>query len=332
MGEGARYGLRAHGPFAPERGQRFNPHKLLVDPYALAIDRPFTLHPATFAYRLDDPQGGASFDDTDSAPVMPKAVVTRPVRGEAPPPFVPWSETVVYELHVRGFTRAHPEVPEALRGTFAGLAHPAAIAHLKRLGVTTVELMPCAAWIDERHLPPLGLTNAWGYNPAAFLAPDPRLAPGGWAEVREAIAALAAAGVETIVDVVLNHTGEGDALGPTLSLRGLDNAAYYRLAPNDPAAYRNDAGTGSTLELNAGPGLRLAMDALRAWRRLGGVAGFRFDLATVLGRTNGGFDPAAPLLAAIAQDPELRALKLIAEPWDVGAGRLPVGAVPTALG
>ncbi|HLZ83018.1 MAG TPA: glycogen debranching protein GlgX [Caulobacteraceae bacterium] len=337
VGEGARYGLRAHGPFAPEHGHRFNPHKLLLDPYALAIDRPFSVDPTMFAYRPGDPQGGSSFDDVDSAPVMPKAVVTRPAQALTTAPLihplgVPWGETVVYELHVRGFTRAHPDIPEGLRGTFAGLAHPAAVAHLKRLGVTTVEVMPCAAWIDERHLPPLGLANAWGYNPVALLAPDPRLAPGGWDEVREAVAALAASGIETLVDVVLNHTGEGDALGPTLSLRGLGNAAYYRLAPDDPAAYLNDAGTGSTLNLNAGPGLRLAMDALRAWRRLGGVAGFRFDLATTMGRWGGGFDPAAPLLAAIAQDPDLRVLKLIAEPWDVGPDGYQLGRFPGAWG
>jgi glycogen operon protein len=337
VGEGARYGLRAHGPFAPEQGHRYNPHKLLVDPYALALDRPFTLHPAMFAYRRDDPQDGASFDDTDSAAVTPKALVTRFAEAATVPsppaaPTVPWGETVVYELHVRGFTRALPGVPEALRGTFAGLADPAAIAHLRRLGVTTVELMPCAAWVDERHLAPLGLTNAWGYQPVTLLAPDPRLAPGGWAEVRAAVDALTAAGLETLIDVVLNHTGEGDALGPTLSLRGLDNAAYYRLAPGDPAAYLNDAGTGSALELNAGPGLRLAMDALRAWRRLGGVAGFRFDLATVMGRTAEGFSPVAPLLAAIGQDPKLRNLKLIAEPWDVGPGGYQLGRFPPAWG
>jgi glycogen operon protein len=332
VGAGARYGLRAHGPFDPGRGQRFNPGKLLVDPYALALDRPFTLHPTMFAYCADDPQGGDSFDATDSAPATPKGIVSRPLDAGPPPPFVPWGETVVYELLLRGFTRTHPEIPEGLRGTFAGLAHPAAIAHFKRLGVTTLELMPCAAWIDERHLPPLGLSNAWGYNPVALLAPDPRLAPGGWDEVRLALAALAEAGIETLLDVVLNHTGEGDALGPTLSLRGLDNAAYYRLAPDEPAAYLNDAGTGSTLELNRGPGLRLAMDALRAWRRFGGVAGFRFDLAAVMGRTAAGFDVHAPLLAAIAQDPELRDLKLIAEPWDVGPGGYQLGRFPPAWG
>ena len=292
VGEGARYGLRAHGPFDPANGRRFNPHKLLLDPYALAIDRPFALNPAMFAYRPDDSLDGASFDESDSAACMPKAIVTRPAPAPSATPLVPWGETVIYELHVRGFTRAHPDIPEPLRGTFAALAHPAAIAHLKRLGVTTVELMPCAAWIDERHLPPLGLANAWGYNPVALLAPEPgRLAPGGWPELRAAFDSLAAAGIETIVDVVLNHTGEGDALGPTVSLRGLDNEAYYRLEPDDPAAYVNDAGTGSTLDLNGGPGLRLAMDALRAWRRLGGVTGFRFDLATIMGRTAAGFDP-----------------------------------------
>jgi len=335
--EGDRYGLRAYGPFAPERGHRFNPHKLLLDPYALALDRPFALDPAMFAYRHHDPQGGASFDDTDSASAMPKAIVTRAVNSALAAPHVPasgvpWGETVVYELHVRGFTRTHPDIPEALRGTFAGLAHPAAITHFQRLGVTTLELMPSAAWIDEPHLPPLGLTNVWGYNPVALLAPEPRLAPGGWTEVRAAIDALAAAGIETVVDVVLNHTGEGDALGPTVSLRGLDNAAYYRLAPDDPAAYANDAGTGSTVKLNHGPGLRLAMDALRAWRRLGGVAGFRFDLAATMGRVGAAFDPAAPLLAAIAQDPELRTLKLIAEPWDVGPDGYQLGRFPPPWG
>ncbi len=337
VSEGDRYGLRAHGPFAPERGHRFNAHKLLLDPHALALDRPSALDPAMFAYRRDEPLGGASFDDTDSASGTPKAIVTRPVTSplaapEAPVPAVPWGGTVIYELHVGGFTRAHPDIPEAVRGTFAGLAHPAAIAHFRRLGVTTLELMPCAAWIDERHLPPLGLTNAWGYNPVAFLAPDPRLAPGGWVEVRDAIAALATAGIEALVDVVLNHTGEGDALGPTVSLRGLDNAAYYRLPPDNRAAYLNDAGTGSTVALNHGPGLRLAMDALRAWRRLGGVAGFRFDLATIMGRAGGAFDPTSPLLAAIGQDPELRNLKLIAEPWDIGPGGYQLGRFPAPWG
>ncbi len=333
LGEATRYGLRAHGPFAPEQGHRFNPHKLLIDPYAAALDRPLALHPALFGYDQDDPQDGASQDEADSAPFMPKAVVTRP-----PAPLyraasaTPWGETVIYELHVRGFTKLNPDIPEALRGTFAGLAHPAAIDHLKRLGVTTVELMPASAWIDERHLPPLGLSNYWGYNPVAYLAPDPRLAPGGWAEVRAATDALAAAGIETLLDVVFNHTGEGDQLGPTLSLRGLDNASYYHLNPADLSDYVDDTGTGNTLALDRPINVRLVMDTLRAWRRWGGVDGFRFDLAPVLGRRPEGYDPAAPLLSAIDQDPELRELKLIAEPWDIGPGGYQLGNFPANWG
>ncbi len=222
--------------------------------------------------------------------------------------------------------------PQALRGTFAGLAHPAALDHLVRLGITSVEILPAAAWIEERHLAARGLTNYWGYNPIAALAPDPRLAPGGWAEIRRCVAALAAAGIETIVDIVLNHTGEGDARGPTLSLRGLDNASYYRLPADDRARYVDDSGCGNTLALDRPPVVRLAMDALRAWAGLGGVHGFRFDLATSLGRRERGFDPAAPLLSAIAQDPCLRRLKLIAEPWDIGAGGYQAGAFPAEWG
>ena len=333
LGEGARYGLRAHGPFEPAKGHRFNPNKLLVDPYALALDRPFVLHPSMFGYRHDNPQDGASFDETDSAFAMPKAIAAAPAIVPPPPALtIPWGETVIYELHVRGFTRTHPDIPEALRGTFAGLGHPAAIAHLKELGVTTVELLPAAAWIDEAHLQKLGLSNYWGYNPVAFMAPDPRLAPGGWAEVRAAVEALAAAGIETLLDVVFNHSGECDALGPVLSLKGLDNAGYYRLRPGDLADYVDDSGTGNTLALDRPAGVRLAMDALRACRRLGGVAGFRFDLATVLGRRPEGFDPEAPLLSAIDQDPELRGLKLIAEPWDCAPGGYQLGRFPPAWG
>jgi glycogen operon protein len=324
VGAGARYGVRAHGPFDPARGLRFDPDKLLLDPYALAIDRPFVLHPSMLA---------RPSEAMDSGSVMPKGIVTIP---EAPPPpslDIPWSDTVIYELHVKGFTQLHPDVPEAMRGTFAGLAHPAAIAHLKRLGVTTVELMPSAAWCDEPHLPRLGLANAWGYNPIAMLAPDPRLAPGGWAEVRALTAALATAGIETLLDVVFNHSGEGDEFGPTLSLRGLDNANYYRLRPDDLAHYVNDAGTGNVIALDRPAPLRLTMDALRAWRRLGGVSGFRFDLATTLGRrADGAFDASAPLLAAIDQDPDLRILKLIAEPWDLGPDGLQLGAFSPAWG
>lgn len=316
---GTRYGLRAYGPYAPGRGQRFNPAKLLLDPYALEIDRPF---------RLDD----SLFDnDTDSSAAMPKAVVAAPRTAEAMPDTA-WRDTVIYELHVKGFTMTMPEVPEAKRGTFAGLAHPAAVRRLSDLGVTAVELLPVQAWIDEPHLWRKGLRNAWGYNTIAFCAPDPRLAPGGWAEVRAAVRALAEAGIETILDVVYNHTGEGDAFGPTLSLRGLDNAAFYRLRPDDPAAYVNDAGTGNILGCDHPAVLRLIMDSLRTWRRLGGVAGFRFDLASVLGRRADGFHPYAALFAAIDQDPELRGLKRIAEPWDCGPDGYRLGAFPPAWG
>lgn len=323
VGEGARYGLRAHGAFAPERGLRFDANKLLVDPYATALDGPFVLHPSLFA---------PPPDSVDTAPFVPKAVVTAPPPAAAAPRVVPWDETVIYEAHVRGLTRLHPEVPEAQRGTFAALAHPAVIAHLKALGVTTLELLPTAAWVDERHLPPLGLTNYWGYNPVAYCAPDPRLAPGGWAEVRAATEALAAAGIEVILDVVFNHTGEGDAAGPTLSLRGLDNPGYYWLDPADPARYLDPAGTGNALRLDRPQGVHLAMEAMRTWVARGGVAGFRFDLATVLGRRAHGFDPEAPLLTAITQDPLLRGLKLIAEPWDCGLGGYQLGRFPAAWG
>jgi glycogen debranching enzyme GlgX/4-alpha-glucanotransferase len=323
---GARYGLRAHGPFDPAAGHRFNPAKLLMDPHALEIDRVFRLH----ASMMPAPGDGA--DDVDSAPHMPKGIVTAEADVAPPGYLVPWDRTMIYELHVRGFTMRHPAVPEAQRGTFAALGHPAVVAHLVGLGVTTVEVLPGAAWIEERHLAALRLTNYWGYNPVALCAPDPRLAPGGWAEIRAAVAALAAAGIETIVDVVLNHSGEGDELGPTVSLRGLDNAGYYALRPDSPAHYINDSGCGNTLALHRPAVLRLAADSLRAWARMGGVHGFRFDLAATMGRRPEGFDPAAPLLAAIAQDPLLSRLKLIAEPWDIGPGGYQLGAFPAEWG
>ncbi len=330
---GQRYGLRAHGRYAPAEGHRFNPAKLLADPYALALDRPFALAPAMFGYQASASDADLSFDGTDSAPFMPKAIAVRP---EAAQPSQlaqrPWADTIIYELHVRGFTKANPHVPEAIRGTFAGLAHPASIDHLVKLGVTAVEIMPCAAWIDERHLKAPGLTNYWGYNPVTMMAPDPRLAPGGWDEIRSCTSALHAAGIEVIVDVVFNHTGEGDELGPTVSLRGLDNASYYRLARGNPRYLVNDTGCGNMLACDRPPVVRLAMDALRAWAQFGGVDGFRFDLAPVLGRRDDGFDASAPLIAAMAQDPVLRSLRLIAEPWDIGPGGYQMGAFPASWG
>jgi glycogen operon protein len=323
---GRRYGLRARGPYDPRCGHRFNPAKLLVDPYARALDRPFALHPSLFGV-LPDGTRNAS----DSAPFMPKAIVL-PGGAEAPVrcPRVSNSRAIVYELHVRGFTKMHLGIPPALRGTCAALTHPAALAHLVRLGITTVELMPVAAAIDDWHLAPLGLANYWGYNPVAMMVPDMRLAPGGIAELASCVSAFHDAGIEVLLDVVLNHTGEGDERGPTLSLRGLDNATYYRNGPD--GRYVNDTGCGNTLALDRPPAMRLALDALRYYAVATGIDGFRFDLATTLGRTNGGFDPAAPLLAAIAQDPVLRMLKLVAEPWDVGEGGYRLGAFPATWG
>ena len=326
---GARYGLRAEGLWQPKEGHRFNAAKLLVDPYALALDRPFRLDPLQFDARRD---GDGPADGRDSAGVVPKAIVTAPPTPAAPRE-APASLTghVVYELHVRGFTRLHPDIPEAIRGTFAGLAHPAAVGHLKRLGISMVELMPSAAWIDERHLPPLGLSNYWGYNPIGYMAPDPRLAPGGWAEVRSAVEALHAAGIAVVLDVVFNHSGESDHLGPTVSMRGLDNAGYYRLLPEDRRYYVNDAGCGNVLATERPAVLRLVLDSLRTWATTG-LDGFRFDLATTLARRPGGFDPAAPILAAIDQDPLLRSLAVIAEPWDIGMGGYQLGGFPPRWG
>ena len=317
--EGQRYGFRAYGPDAPDVGHRFNPAKLLVDPYALTLDRAFMLHPSLFAY-----------DETaraDSAAHMPKAIVTKPIHADSARPKHPWRDTIIYELHVKGFTATHPDVPREIRGTFAGLAHKAAIAHLKRLGVTALELLPCAAWIDERHLPALGLSDYWGYNPIAMMAPDPRLAPGGWREVRDAVARLHDAGLEVIIDVVFNHTGESDEFGPTVSFRGLDNSSYYRLA-DDRARYVNDSACGNVLACERAHVARLVMDALRAWTLYGGVDGFRFDLAPTLARRPSEFDRDAPFLSALLQDPILRDLKLIAEPWDLGPGGHRLGEFP----
>lgn len=323
LGPGTRYGLRVEGPFAPWQGHRFNPAKLLMDPWARAVDRPFALHPALF-------DTGDAPDATDSAPHMPKAVLATPL--PPAPGRAPDGPRVIYELHVKGFSRLNPDVPEALRGTFAGLGHPASIAYLRKLGVTVVELLPTAAWVDERHLPPLGLSNYWGYNPVALLAPDPRLAPGGMAEVREAVAALHAAGIAVVQDVVLNHTGESDEFGPTLSLKGLGNAAFLRLLPEDARRYVNHAGTGNTLALDRPWPLHLAMDALRHWAEQAGLDGFRLDLAPVLGRDEHGFDTDAPLIQAMRQDPVLRDLLIIAEPWDLGPDGYRLGQFPPGWG
>jgi len=329
LGPGTRYGLRAHGGFEPRYGHRFNSAKLLVDPFATRLDRPFKLNADLFDARIH----GVAADETDSAPAVPKALV------EAAEVFQPprrsltsWRDLVIYEMHVRGFTKRRQDMPKSLRGTFAGLAHESSVEHLKKLGVTAVELLPIAAWIDERHLPQLGLSNYWGYNPIAMCAPDPRLAPGGWAEVRAAVDALHGAGIAVILDVVFNHTGESDEFGPTLSMRGLDNAGFYRLQAGNPALYVNDAGCGNVLALERPIVMRLVLEALRTAVIRAGVDGFRYDLAPVLGRRANGFDPDHPLFAAITQDPWLRELIHIAEPWDLGSGGYRLGAFPATWG
>ena len=316
---GTRYGLRADGEYAPDRGLWFDPDKLLVDPYALMIDRPYRYDPLLAARR------GSG---VDTAALVPKAIaLPEPERLPLEAPrFSPGG--LIYEVPVRGFSMRHPDVPAEKRGTVAALAEPAVIEHLTKLGVSAVELMPIVAWIDERHLPPLGLTNAWGYNPVTFMALDPRLAPGGLAELRDTVAALHAAGIGVILDLVFNHTGESDEFGPTLSLRGLDSRAYYRHLPGFPARLVNDTGTGNTVDCQQ-PAMRaMILDTLRHFIRHAGIDGFRFDLATVLGRTDAGFDPAAPLLDDICADPEISSRILIAEPWDVGAGGYQLGRFP----
>jgi glycogen debranching enzyme GlgX/4-alpha-glucanotransferase len=325
---GARYGLRAYGPFEPAKGHRFNPSKLLIDPYATSLDRSLVLHASMFDWPPGSPSGGPP-SQVDSAPFMPKAIIEPAAPPtELAPPVAGWEGQVVYEMHVRGFSKLNSSIPENVRGTFAALKEPAALDHIRRLGVSAVEIMPASGWIEERHLPPLGLTNYWGYNPVTYMAPDPRLAPGGFAEIRASVDALAEAGVAAILDVVYNHTGEGDTVGPTLSLRGLDHATYYRLDPRAPDGMVNDTGTGNSLAVDRPIVLRLVMDSLRLWARRCGLAGFRFDLATTVSRTATGFDPSTAFLQAVAQDPELRRLRMIAEPWDIGPGGYQLGRFP----
>jgi glycogen debranching enzyme len=317
IGAGARYGLRADGPWDPHHGHRFDPMKLLVDPYAVALDNRFVWDP-----HLAQPRGSGG----DTAALVPKAIVTAlpPPVPRAAPRFTPGG--LIYEIPVRPFSMLHPDVPEPQRGTVAALGHPAVLDHLTKLRVGAVELMPIAAWIDERHLAPLGLTNSWGYNPVAMMAPDPRLCPGGIAELRTAVAALHEAGIGVLLDVVFNHTGESDTEGPTLSLRGLDNRTYYR---HDTRGHLvNDTGCGNTLACDHPATRRLILDTLRHFVTQAGIDGFRFDLAPVLGRTGRGFDPDAAIFAEIASDPVLSDRVMIAEPWDIGPGGYQLGRFP----
>jgi glycogen operon protein len=325
------YGYRVHGPFDPLQGHRFNPHKLLLDPYAKALAGTIRWSDAHFAYRIGSQRADLSFDRRDNARGMPKCQVTGPT-GTAhlpPKPAVPWDRTIIYEAHARGLTKLHPKVPPALRGTIAGLAHPAVVDHLKDLGITAIELLPVHAFSDERFLRERGLTNYWGYNTYGFFAVHQAyLAGEPVVEFQSMVARYHEAGIEVILDVVYNHTAEGNELGPTLSFKGIDNLSYYRLLPDDKRRYVNDTGTGNTLNLSHPRVLQMVTDSLRYWAVEMGVDGFRFDLAATLGREPGGFDEGSGFFDAIRQDPVLSRVKLIAEPWDVGPGGYRLGGFP----
>ncbi|RPE74796.1 glycogen debranching protein GlgX [Vulcaniibacterium tengchongense] len=327
---GQLYGYRVHGPYEPDAGHRFNPNKLLLDPYAKRLVGQLKWSPALFGYVLGHRDADLSFDRRDSAASMPKCAVVDPAFtwGEDRPPQHPWQRTVIYEAHVRGLTMRHPAVPEPWRGTFAGLQVDELVEHIKSLGVSAVELMPVHAFVDDQHLLERGLRNYWGYNTIGFFAPHVRyLASDTVNEFKQMVARLHRAGLEVILDVVYNHTAEGNELGPTLSFRGIDNLSYYRLADGG-RRYINDTGTGNTFDLTNPGALRLVNDSLRYWVEEMHVDGFRFDLATILGRERHGFDPRGGFLDACRQDPVLSRVKLIAEPWDIGPGGYQVGSFP----
>ncbi|MBE9136814.1 glycogen debranching protein GlgX [Nodosilinea sp. LEGE 07088] len=339
---GQRYGFRVHGPHDPENGQRFNPHKLLIDPYALALDGDVRFDPAIFGYDIsatdDDDLGNLdlSFSEVDSAPHMPKAVVvdsTFDWEGDRAPD-TPWHRTIIYETHVKGLTQRHPEVPENLRGTYGGLAHPAVIEHLTRLGITAVELLPVHHFqANPGHLANTGLRNYWGYDSLGYFAPYGGYSSAGQQggqvnEFKHMVKALHRQGIEVILDVVYNHTGEGSHLGPILSLRGIDNAAYYRLVEDAPRYYMDFTGCGNSLNVRHPQVLKLIMDSLRYWVLEMHVDGFRFDLASALARELYEVNSLAAFFDIIHQDPVLSTIKLIAEPWDLGEGGYQVGNFP----
>ncbi len=329
---GMRYGLRVDGPDRPGEGMRFNAHKLLIDPYARMLDRPVRWDPLMSGVE-PGPDGDPVMDVRDSAPVVPKGVVVGAAAAPDPAanrPHHALADLVIYETHLKGISATHPDVPEEIRGTYSGMAHPAIIGHLTSLGVNAVELLPVQAFLDDRHLVERGLTNYWGYQPIAWFAPEPRYAcrlRDAESELRSLIHTLHEAGIEVIVDVVCNHNGEGDEHGPTLSLRGLHNTGYFRLL-DDGHHHVNVTGTGNTLRVEHPMVLRLVLDSLRHWVQHYGVDGFRFDLATTVGRTAHGFDPTGAFFQAVRQDPVLAGVKLIAEPWDLGLGGYQLGHFP----
>ncbi len=332
---GQLYGYRVHGPYEPQSGHRFNPHKLLIDPYAKSLASTIRWDDSVFGYTIGDERADLSFDERDSAPFVPRCVVVDPAFswGDDARPHTPWHKTIIYELHVRGFTKLHPEVPEELRGTYAGLAHPSAVEYLRSLGVTAVELMPVHQFVSDKFIQDKGLTNYWGYNSIGFFAPDVRYSSSGTmgqqvAEFKTMVKTLHREGIEVILDVVYNHTGEGSQLGPTLAFRGIDNAAYYRLVPGQPRYYTDFTGCGNTLNMTHPRTLQLIMDSLRYWVLEMHVDGFRFDLASALARELYEVDRLGAFFDIIHQDPVLSQVKLIAEPWDLGEGGYQVGNFP----
>lgn len=329
-GAGQRYGYRVHGPWKPEKGLRHNPAKLLLDPYARRLAGDFRWNPAVFDYDPESRPGRWVPSKLDSADYVPKCVVEAAANAQHfDRPVVPWSAAVIYEANVRGYTMRHPDLPDAERGRFRGMSNGQILEYLKALGITSLELMPVHAMIDEEFLVKKGLRNFWGYNSIQFFAPEGRFgAADPVAEFREMVHAIHETGIEVILDVVYNHTGEGGADGPTLSLRGIDNLAYYRTEPDRPGRYVNDTGCGNTLNTDHLRAQNLVLDSLRYWHREMGVDGFRFDLATVLGRTERGFSKPHALLSRISSDPELWGAKLIAEPWDPGPGGYQLGRFP----
>jgi isoamylase len=324
-------GYRVHGPYAPEKGHRFNPHKLLIEPYAKQLHGPLAWNDAHFGYRTGHPKQDLSFDRRDSAPGTPKCRVVDSAFtwGNDRPPRIPWHDTVIYEAHVRGLSIRHPDVPPRLRGTYAGLATAPIVDHLVRLGITAIELMPVHAFVDDRHLVEKGLHNYWGYNTLGFFAPEMRYAATGRiSEFKTMVKVLHSAGIEVFLDVVYNHTAEGNQLGPTLEFRGIDNASYYRLSAENPRYYIDFTGTGNTLNLQHPRVLQMLMDSLRYWVLEMHVDGFRFDLASALARELHDVDRLGSFFDTIGQDPVLSQVKLIAEPWDLGSGGYQVGNFP----
>ena len=328
---GLLYGYRVHGPYDPERGHRFNPHKLLIEPYAKHLQGALVWSDAHFGYRAGQAKADLSFDRRDSAAGTPKCRVIDPAFtwGNDRAPRIPWHDTVIYEAHVRGMTMRHPQVPARLRGTYAGLATAPIVDHLVRLGVTAIELMPVHAFVDDRLLLEKGLRNYWGYNTLGFFAPEMRYSSTGRiSEFKTMVKVLHSAGIEVLLDVVYNHTAEGNQLGPTLSFRGIDNASYYRLVAGEPRYYMDFTGTGNTLNLQHPNVLQMIMDSLRYWVTEMHVDGFRFDLASALARELYDVDRLGSFFDTIGQDPVLSQVKLIAEPWDLGEGGYQVGNFP----